>query len=295
VVCTRNRGEGAARAVRSILASTHPAFRVLVVDQSDDDRAQRALAPLLDSGRVRYLRTPTRGLSRARNIGLRESDTEAVAFTDDDCEVPPDWLACMGAIFEAHPHVVVAFCNVEAAPFDPRLGFTPRYVRSGDTCVGQLSHKPRVRGMGAGMAVRRETVLELGGFDEQLGAGGRFPSCEDWDLAVRALLHGRAVYETDAVTITHFGFRTFAEGRALTERDWVGIGAAYAKPFKRGRWGFAAVVARELGRHVLAPMLASAARLRRPRGARRITAFLRGFASGLRTPLDPHTLRFVER
>ncbi len=59
---------------------------------------------------------------------------------------------------------------------------------------------------------------------------------------MRALLFGHEVYETDAVAVLHYGFRTSAE-RALSRRNWVGIGAAYAKPVKGGHWWFAIVPA----------------------------------------------------
>ena len=36
---------------------------------------------------------PTPGLSRAYNIGVRETQGEVLAFTDDDCVAPPDWIA----------------------------------------------------------------------------------------------------------------------------------------------------------------------------------------------------------
>jgi GT2 family glycosyltransferase len=295
LVCTRNRGDSVARAVRSILANTHPDFRVVVVDQSDDDRSEQALAPLRDSPRLRYIRTPTRGLCRARNIGLRASGTEVVAITDDDCEVPPDWLAHMARIFAEHPRVAVAFCNVAPAPHDPKLGFIPCYLRRGDAVLRGVLDKCRARGIGAGMAVRRAMVLELGGFDEALGAGGMFPSCDDGDAAVRALLRGYEVYETDSVAVVHHGFRTYQEGVELTRRDWTGIGAAYAKPLKHGHWRFAVVPLYELLAFAVAPLVASTLRLRRPRGLRRISSFAWGFIQGLRTPVDPRTLLFCTR
>jgi len=293
LVCTRNRGAGAAATVSSILASDHPNFEVVVVDQSTDDDTARALARFRADPRLRCLRSDTQGLGRARNVGLGCARSEVVAMTDDDCEVPPGWLDVMATVFAAHPGVAVAFCNVAAAPHDAEAGFIPAYRRAGDTLVSDIRGKREARGIGAGIAVRRPVVLALGGFDEMLGAGADFPSCEDGDMAVRALLRGHQVYETDAVAVLHAGFRTWEEGRVLSRRDWYGIGAAYAKPLRCGHWRFAAVPAYEFGRFALWPPVSDLLRGRRPRGLGRIGAFLRGFARGWRTPVDRQTLLFL--
>ena len=292
LICTRNRGSSLTGAVSSILASTHPNFEIVVVDQSTDGETAQALLPLLQDKRLRYVPQVAEGLGRARNLGLAEAHGEIVAMTDDDCEVPPNWLITMSAIFDDFPKVAVAFCNVNPAPHDANAGFIPAYQRSGDKLLSNSFDKCAARGIGAGIAVRRETVLALGGFDAMLGAGARFPSCEDGDMAVRALLLGYNVYETDAVAVEHSGFRTWEEGRKLARRDWIAIGAAYAKPLKSGYWRFAVVPAYELGRFALWPPIWDMLRLHKPRGLGRVAAFLQGFVQGWQTPVDPKTLLF---
>ena len=63
------------------------------------------------------------------------------------------------------------------------------------------------------MAVRRDVMLELGGFDELFGPGARFMSADDVDVAVRVLLRGWHVYTTGDRRVVHHGFRTLREGR----------------------------------------------------------------------------------
>lgn len=292
VVCTRNRGDSIVLALESILANTYPRFELIVVDQSTDDRTAAATAPFLADTRLRYLRSDTKGLGAARNIGLAEARSAVVVFTDDDCEVPADWIEHMAAIFRRHARVVVAFCSVAAGPHDASKGFIPNYRCRGNHRITSILEKCRARGIGAGFAVRRAPVQAMGGFDRLLGAGSRFPSCEDWDIAVRALLFGHEVYETDAVAVIHHGFRTYAEGRALSRRDWGAIGAAFAKPLKCGHWRFVVVPVYELLFHAIGPLLRDAIHLRRPRGPARTVYFLGGFAQGWRTPVDEGTLLF---
>lgn len=291
LICTRNRGSNLTATVASVLANAYPNFEVVVIDQSTSDDTARAIAPFLTDPRLRYRRTDTVGVSRARNLGLTETQAALVAITDDDCEVPPDWLAVMAAAF-SDPRVVLAFCTVDAAPHDAAAGFIPGYERTGTALITGPLGKCKARGIGAGMAVRREAILALGGFDEMLGPGATFPACEEGDLAVRVLLRGHAVYETDAVAVCHAGFRTWAEGRELSVRDWAGIGAAYSKPLKCGHWRFAVVPLYEFVRYALWPPLADLLRGRTPRGAGRILAFGQGFRRGLQTPVNCQTLLF---
>ena len=292
LVCTRNRGSQITGTLVSILASTHPQFELIIVDQSENSETEEAVAPFLSDLRLRYFRSREQGLGRARNFGLAQSCAEVVAMTDDDCEVPPHWLETMAAVFAEHPIVAVAFCSVAPATHDSEAGFIPAYQRPGRRLLSGTLGKCKARGIGAGISVRRVMVLEIGGFDTLLGAGGRFPSCEDWDMAVRALLKGYGVYETDAVAVKHLGYRTWAEGKALARRDWVAIGAAYSKPLKCGYWRFAVVPLYEFSRNTLWPPLSDLLHGRKPRGLGRIFAFVQGFVQGWKTPVDPKTLLF---
>jgi glycosyltransferase involved in cell wall biosynthesis len=271
-------------AARSVLSSAHPQFRLLVIDQSRDDASERALDPLRVDQRLLYLRSSDTGLSRARNQALRQANTGIVVFTDDDCEVPADWLATMQEVLESSPRALLAFCNVAAGPHDSSRGYIPTYLCSGTRL--HTSHARQTRGMGAGLAVRRLDTLELGGFDEELGVGARFPSGEDRDLVVRALFARRGVCTTDRTFVTHLGFRTWAEGRELARRDFLGIGAAHAKPLRAGRWSFLPVALYEVVQASILAPLGLALRLRRPHGFGRAIHYLRGFAGGMRTPLD---------
>src|SRR5205823_722134 len=105
VVPTRNRPDQIEPCIKSILANPGDDYEVVVSDQSSDDATERAVAPYATNGRLRYVRTTTRGSSSSRNVGIASSRGPILAFTDDDCRVSPDWLAKIGAIFAADPDV----------------------------------------------------------------------------------------------------------------------------------------------------------------------------------------------
>jgi GT2 family glycosyltransferase len=294
LLCTRGRGDNVARCVGSLLRNEYPAFEVIVVDQSEDDRSERSLDAYRGDPRLRYFRSRTVGKGVAANLGLAEARGSIIAMTDDDCEVPADWFRAMSAIFHENPAVAVAFCNVISAEHDEHAGYVPTYVRQGDKLVKAYRDKCAARGIGAGMAFRRDVLRAMGGFDQLLGPGGRFFACFDGDIAARALVMGYQLYETDRTRVLHYGFRLSSGGREQSLRTWTGIGAAYSKPLKCGHWRFGLVPAYELFVIAAGGLLKDAVRLRRPRGVMRLVGFVQGFAKGLRTPVDARTLLFVD-
>jgi glycosyltransferase involved in cell wall biosynthesis len=279
--------------VSSILANTHPNFELVVVDQSKDDETLAAVKPLTDP-RLRYVKSATIGKGGALNVGLSATKGSAIVITDDDCTVPPNWLETFASIFATHPKVAVAFCCVEAGEHDPTAGFIPDYVLSSERMLTTMHDARQVRGLGAGIAVRRNMIEEIGRFDPMLGPGSRFPSCDDRDIAMRALLAHYHVYETSTIAVKHFGFRTWQQGRQLTHRDFLAIGATYSKFLKCGRVELMYIPALEFIKYALWPLIRDLLCLRKPRGIVRITAFAEGFIGGLRTPVDRATMTFVE-
>jgi GT2 family glycosyltransferase len=290
IVCTRNRPDGLIRSVRSLLAGTSEEFELIVVDQSQGRESQTALARLVSDPRLRYVRSGAVGKGAALNEGFHLARGEIVACTDDDCEVPPDWAVDMARTLENHPSAAVLFCRVTAGPYDSAAGYVPTYERRRDRFLRSIGDCRDGLGLGAGMALRRNAVLALGGFDESFGPGGRFASGDEHDLCHRALLKGWHVYETVDVSVLHHGFLPFAIGRTHTRRDWISAGASGAKLLRSrsldailfSLWIFSA--------YALWPPVRDLLRLRRPRKLARLAGFAEGFVKGLRTPLDKQSL-----
>lgn len=295
IVCTRNRPGPVAHAVRSLLnAEDADDFELLVVDQSDDDGTEKILESFRSNPRFRYHRSSTRGKGKALNEGFRMARGDVVVCTDDDCEAPRSWVVSMAQELLSQPGAAIAFCNVVAVPHDRARGYVPAYDAEDGRSVDSVLDACAGLGLGAAMAVRRDFVLTMGGFDESFGPGGRFPSADEWDLAIRALLSGWSVYETSKLSVLHDGFRSFEEGRVHARRDWLAIGAVCAKPIRAGRFKGAIVPAWFFAQRAVWPPIADVLSLRRPKGLGRITAFVKGFAQGLRTSVDRNTLRYAK-
>ena len=292
VIPTRNRGERVRRAVESVLRNESIDFELLLVDQSTDARTETAVQPYVADGRFRYIRSKDVGTGRARQLGLDHARAALVAMTDDDCTVPADWLATISVVFDAHPQVGLLFCNVDADVHDPTAGLVPTYHRDADRVIRSLAQNVGKFGIGAGMAMRRDAVLAIGGFDTQMGPGSLFRSGEELDLMLRMLIQGHWVYDLAQVAVVHDGFRTWAEYQALAQRDWYATGAAFAKPLRRGHW----VALRLLAYVILVPGLWEPLRKifsgQLPRGLRRPLILCRGLVAGWRMEMDARQLLY---
>ncbi|WP_420750589.1 glycosyltransferase family 2 protein [Rhodococcus sp. O3] len=214
VVCTRDRAEMLEVALRSILTGSHPRFDVVVVDNAPStDATLQCVTDLADS-RVRVVTEPAPGLSRARNRGLMSTDSDIVAFTDDDVVVDPNWLTELVAGFDAADDVACVCGIVPSGElrtpaqmyFDQRVG----WARSCRDRTYSMDSPPEdvplfpfqvgIFGTGANFAVDRRTITRLGGFDEGLGAGSPTAGGEDLDMFFRVLDAGhRLRYQPSAV------------------------------------------------------------------------------------------------
>ena len=196
VVATVDRTDNLDSLLSSLDAQSHRAFRVVVVDQNDDDRLERVLAGHAGLEMLR-LRAP-RGLSRARNAALPSLNADVVAFPDDDCLYAPDLLARVAERFAADPGLDSLAGRPVAA--DGRMaGRWPppaQRIRPETVFHTAISHT---------IFLRLSVVGRVGGFDERLGLGSGTPwsSGEEIDFLVRAL-HARARIEYDpSLVVTH--------------------------------------------------------------------------------------------
>jgi glycosyltransferase involved in cell wall biosynthesis len=295
LVCTRNRPDSLSRTVQSLLASDSESFELIVIDQSDPAVFEGSLAEFRSDPRLRHVPSKAIGKGGALNEGLRMARGAIVVCTDDDCEAQPAWAGAMARALAEQPAIAILFCSVVPSQCDWKTGYIPAYEIRRSRILRSLMATCLGHGMGAGMAVRRDVVLGLGGFDEEIGPGARFPSGDDWDIAHRILLSGWGVYEVADLSILHHGFRTLEQGRAHTHRDWLAIGAVCAKPIRAGYFRALSLPIWYFSVHALWPPLRDILHLRRPRGLSRIAGFLDGFAQGLTTPVERTQLLFKSR
>lgn len=200
VVPTFNRHEHLDRLVARLARQAFADFEVIVVDQSDTPwpgaAADHGLA-------LHYLHTDLRGAVAARNTGADLARGRVIAFTDDDCEPPPGWLAAARPAFD-DPLVV----GLEGLITSEHVGDPEWRWVSNDGFEG-------VGFMTANLFVRAAAFHRLGGFDLDFEQP-HFR--EDTDLGWRLQAIGRVPFSR-AAWLFHPAHRRDTERESLAERS----------------------------------------------------------------------------
>jgi GT2 family glycosyltransferase len=198
IVATLNRVTELEHLLASLEEQTCRDFEVLVVDQNRDDRLLPVLA-LHDRLAIRHLRSE-RGLSRARNVGLRVARGDIIAIPDDDCWYPKDLLATVAAWFESHPEfglLSTALRTAENTLSGPRTPSTARRCTKSDvsSCLAAS----------AALFMRRSVSTAVGGFNEYLGIGAasKYQAGEERDYVLRAHENGFPFWYEPSFTVHH--------------------------------------------------------------------------------------------
>ena len=231
IVCTRNRATRLPTflAALSRLDGVPFDWELLIVDHASTDDTGRLLQEFSLSAPfpVRALRADATTLSGAKNQAIAIARGEILAFTDDDCYPRPDYLRALAQVFDSHPVGVVGGrvvlhdltdAKLSILDSDTPLTIPPRtFVRAG------VMH-------GANLALKREVVAAVGGFDPLLGPGSPCVAAEDVELIARAVWAGwSARYDPAPVVSHHHGRKPGEETERVRRAYDYGRGAYYAK------------------------------------------------------------------
>ena len=111
IIPTYNYGRYLRECLESVFAQTLSDFEVIVVDDGSTDDTPSILETITDS-RLRYVRIPNNsGIPFARNLGLKQSSGEYIAFLDADDRWRPSKLECELAVMRSEPSVGAVFSD----------------------------------------------------------------------------------------------------------------------------------------------------------------------------------------
>jgi GT2 family glycosyltransferase len=239
---------GGERLYRTLVAATaqdYPNFELVVVDNRPASPAVRNLLSERFAGQpgLRYVAEERPGLGRARNAGLHSTSADVVAFTDDDVLLDGSWLSWLVAGFGMADSVacvtgLILPLELETPAqllFEEFVGWSKRLEpKVWDSDGNRFDHPlypytVGIFGSGASAAFRREVLLELGGFDNQLGIGT--PACggEDLDIYTRLVLNGHRLAYQPAAMLWHAHPRDMQRLERQTRLYGAGLGAMLTK------------------------------------------------------------------
>jgi glycosyltransferase involved in cell wall biosynthesis len=276
------------------LLATSGFDELILVDQSDGTATQEAVSQIRDP-RFRYVRTPTRGVTIARNLAVELSKGAVIACTDDDCRVAPDWAETITGIFASDPEVAVVCGRVRVPESLKGAGYTLGFEPHVREWKGRYPPLDSDWGITANMAFRRDVITGLGGFDPMLGAGAPLRSGGEPDFIYRVLRANMKVMNACEVVVDHLGVRSSGtEAQRLILGYGAGTAAGIYKHVRLGDpvarrvyLGFLWSTVRRVTRNVL---------LRnRPVGFGYLRAFLTGTFKSYAFRVDRRSRRYARR
>jgi glycosyltransferase involved in cell wall biosynthesis len=178
IIPTYNRGWIIKEAIDSVLAQTFDAYELIVVDDGSEDNTAEILNNF--SNKIRIIRQPNKGVSAARNLGIKSSSGQFIALLDSDDLWLPEKLNQQISFFRNNPDAMI--CQTQEI-----------WIRNGKR-VNPCKYHKKLSGMifepslslclvsPSAVMFKRELLEMVGLFDESLYA------CEDYDLWLRVSL-----------------------------------------------------------------------------------------------------------
>lgn len=174
IIPTYNHAHFVGEAIDSALVQTHKRVELIVVDDGSTDSTSEVVHRY--GSRVRYIRQRNRGLSAARNAGIRAASESNLVFLDADDRLAPTQVEfSLRALADAPESGLV--CG-DITVFGVRDFDHVHSCAPSPTHYATLLRGCFVVNIGACL-IPRHVLDDIGDFDESL------PSAEDWDLLLR--------------------------------------------------------------------------------------------------------------
>jgi glycosyltransferase involved in cell wall biosynthesis len=165
----------AREAVASVLAQTEGAGEVIVVDDGSTDDTLSVLESF--GSAIRIVPQPHRGVSAARNTGIKAAAGEWLAFLDSDDLWLPRKLRVQLDFFSENREFKICQTNETWVRSGRKLNPKVYHKKPRGHCFPQLIERCLISP--SAVIIHREVFAEVGLFDESL------PVCEDYDLWLR--------------------------------------------------------------------------------------------------------------
>jgi glycosyltransferase involved in cell wall biosynthesis len=190
VICiyTEKRWDDVLLAIDSVQQQSISPREIIVIVDHNPRLLERVRAHV--TGVVVAENSELRGLSGARNSGIRAAGGAVVAFLDDDAVAAPRWLEELQAGYK-DPAVIGVGGAIKPRWVDGRPPWFPEEFNwvVGCTYRGVPSTATHVRNfLGCNMSFRREVFQAIGSFRNGMGRVGTRPlGCEETELCIRAV------------------------------------------------------------------------------------------------------------
>ena len=206
IIPTYNRLSLLRRTLESLFQQEFSDYEIIVVDDGSTDGTHEYLQSLSNEKKIQYVRQKNSGPAIARNKGIALSSGSLVAFTDDDCIVPTDWLRRYLIKFQQE--------DVDAIGGSSRTGNVSNpFAEVNDIIVNFLKAEINKRPDNEvpflttnNTAYRKKSLEKVGGFDNRFRIGA-----EERDLNFRLRQAGEKLMFDPSVIVDHYNDAGFSK------------------------------------------------------------------------------------
>lgn len=193
IIPTHDRAHTLPRTLDSVLAQTRPADEIIVIDDGSTDGTETLIRSRYPQ--VAYRRQPNRGVSAARNHGIRIATGDWIALLDSDDAWQPRKLERQLATLTQDARI--AHCDEIWIRNGVRVNPMRKHAKAGGRiyrhCLPLCAISP------SAVLIHGEVFEYIGLFDESL------PACEDYDLWLRITARWPVHYLDEPLVIKHGG------------------------------------------------------------------------------------------
>ncbi len=229
IVCIHNALDDVRNCLQSVLRHTAPPYRLILVDDGSQPETRDYVREFAQSQGLLLIRNEeAKGYTLAANQGLRASTGDFVVLLNSDTIVTPRWVDRMLRCFRSDPKIGVAgpLSNTASWQSVPEV-----FNADGDWADNPLPEGISIDEMAAQVAelsacqyprvgflngfcymIRRSTLDELGGFDEETFGRG---FGEENDFSLRSTKAGWELAVVDDAYVFHAQSRSYSSERRL--------------------------------------------------------------------------------
>ena len=176
IIPTYNRWQVLRRAIDSVLAQSVTANEIIVVDDGSTDNTHTLLQSTFGD-RIKVLVQPNRGVSAARNAGLKIASGDWIALLDSDDEWLPEKLQQQIEVLEQNSSCVLCHTDEIWVRNGVRVNPMKKHKKTGGDIFAQCLPLCAISPSSA--LIKKDIFKTIGLFNESL------PACEDYDLWLR--------------------------------------------------------------------------------------------------------------
>lgn len=217
VIATCNRINNLKSCLGSCLEqkATTEDFEIIVVNDGSVDGTAEFLQSMSANDMFRFVNQSNAGVAVARNVGIGIAASGIIAFTDDDCIVPPDWIETILNYWDKADDDIAGIGGPLDTVTSDNDSFVSQYLAYIDEFnyipvlkaglvrpvhVSRLTGReivPYLRTSNA--SFRKSCLLEVGGFSSAF----QKPGGEDPDLCYRMLAKGYRFHFMPDLVVQH--------------------------------------------------------------------------------------------